>query len=266
MPQELIGSVVIIVSLLIILGFVFFIVYIVSLHQKSRNKFLLEMEELKINFKNEILQSELEMQEQTFETISMEIHDNVSQLLSVSKLNLGMIEDASPEVLEKIRYSGDLIAHAMNDLKDLSRKLDSDLIRQEGLILAIREYISHLRKSVKAAISFNSEGYPIAIPVEKELILFRILQEAINNILKHAEAALIVIDLSFSYQMFQLDITDNGMGFLINETSSGPGEGSGIKNMQKRASMIAGRLTIHSSPGRGTRVSISLPLFAVPGN
>jgi two-component system NarL family sensor kinase len=111
MPQELIGSVEIIVCLIITLGFVFVIRYIVSLRRKSRNRFQLETEELKINFKNEILQIELEMQEQTFEIISMEIHDNVSQLLSVSKLNPGMIVEASPEVLEKIRYSVALMDH-----------------------------------------------------------------------------------------------------------------------------------------------------------
>jgi signal transduction histidine kinase len=180
------------------MGFVLFIVYIVSLHQKNRNKFLLEMEELKINFKNEILQSELEIQEQTFETISMEIHNNVNQVLSVSKLNLNMIEDAAPEILDKIRYSVDLMNHAITDLRDFSGRLDAERIRQDGLYKAIEEYLVQLRISVEKEIVFDARGYSSDLPVEKELILFGILQEVINNILKHAEATTIMIDLSFS--------------------------------------------------------------------
>jgi two-component system NarL family sensor kinase len=261
MSPALIESVLFIVCLLIILGFVFVIGYIIYLRRKSRNNFLQEMEDLKIIFKNEMLQSELEMQEHTFETISMEIHDNVSQLLSVSKLNLGMIEDASPEVLEKIRYSGDLITHAINDLKDLSRKLDSDRVRQEGLHIAIEEYIVHLRKSLTFDIIFKSSGKPLTIPVEKELILFRILQESMNNILKHAEASLIVIEIIYnSPASLRLEITDNGKGFMISENPYNLNEGSGIRNMQKRASMIGGNFSLESSTGRGARVRIQLPL------
>jgi two-component system, NarL family, sensor kinase len=266
MSQEKIGTLVIIFCFIIILGFVFFIVYIVSLHQKSRNKFLLEMEELKNNFRNEILQSELEMQEQTFETISMEIHDNVSQLLSVSKLNLGMIEEATPEVLEKIRYSVDLMTHAMKDLRDLSRRLDSDMIRQEGLCMAIEAYISQLRKSVTGEIVFNARGYGGTITVEKELILFRILQEAINNILKHAEASLIVIDLIFSYGELQLIVTDNGRGFDFSYNSGRIHVGSGIKNMQKRSALIEGKFFLESAIGKGTRIEVHIPVIFLGEN
>ena len=198
MSKELIISLIIIVCIIILMGFVLFIVYIVSLHQKNRNKFLLEMEELKINFKNEILQSELEIQEQTFETISMEIHNNVNQVLSVSKLNLNMIEDAAPEILDKIRYSVDLMNHAITDLRDFSGRLDAERIRQDGLYKAIEEYLVQLRISVEKEIVFDARGYSSDLPVEKELILFGILQEVINNILKHAEATTIMIDLSFS--------------------------------------------------------------------
>jgi two-component system NarL family sensor kinase len=263
MSQEMIGSLVVIFCILIILGFVLFIVYIVSLHQKNRDKFLLEMEELRNNFKNEILQSELEMQEQTFEQISMEIHDNVGQILSVSKLNLGMIEMASQEVLEKIKYSVDLMSHAITDLRNLSRRLDADMIRQDGLYKAVGEYIIQLRKSVSAEIIFHDEGYSNDLPVEKELILFRILQEAINNILKHADADRIMIDLIFSEHHLKLVISDNGQGFDFSEVSNSNHGGAGLKNMQKRTQMIDGVFSLESELGQGTRILIDLPI--VPG-
>jgi hypothetical protein len=79
---------------------------------KDREKFLLDLEQMENNFRNENLQSELEMQEQTFEYISMEIHDNISQILLVSKLNLTMIEQAAPEENEKIQYPAELLSRA----------------------------------------------------------------------------------------------------------------------------------------------------------
>ena len=266
----MIGTLVIIICIIILLGFVLFIVNIVSLHQKNRDKFLLDMEEMKSNFRNEILQSELEIQEQTFEHISMEIHDNISQNLLVSKLNLNMIDQGPTEVLEKIRYAVDLLSRAMKDLRDLSRRLDSDLIRMGGLNKAVREYISQLQKSVKKEIIFNSQYIPDDLPVEKELILFRILQEAVNNILKHADASRIVIDLNLFHEQVQLQIADNGRGFNQAEVSGKPGTGAGIKNMQKRTRMIDGLFFIESEPGRGTRIEIRLPISvenpeAVPG-
>ena len=262
----MIGNLVVIFCILVILAFVLFIVYIVSLHQKNRDKFLLEMEELRNNFKNEILQSELEMQEQTFEQISMEIHDNVGQILSVSKLNLGMIEMASQEVLEKIKYSVDLMSHAISDLRNLSRRLDADMIRQDGLYKAIGEYIVQLRKSVSAEIVFNDEGYSNDLPVEKELILFRIFQEAINNILKHAGAEQIIVDLIFSEHHLKLVISDNGKGFNFSEVSSSNQGGAGLKNMQKRTQMIDGVFSLESKAGRGTRILIDLPIGPGPAD
>jgi two-component system, NarL family, sensor kinase len=259
MSKEIIGTVIIIICIIILLGFVLFIVNIISLHQKSREKFLLDLEQMKNNFRNEILQSELEMQEQTFEDISMEIHDNISQILLVSKLNLTMIEAAAPEVNEKIQYAVELLSRAMKDLRHLSRRLDSDIIRQEGLYKAIGEYIDQLRKSVTKEIIFNAQGIPDHLTLEKELILFRILQEAINNILKHADASRIVVDLSFSREQLQLEITDNGKGFNLAELLGQPGTGAGLKNMQKRIRMISGQFSMETEPGKGTRIDIRLP-------
>jgi signal transduction histidine kinase len=250
----------IIISILILLGFILFIVNIVSLHQKNRDKFLLEMEKLKNSFKHEILQSELEMQEHTFETISMEIHDNVSQLLSVSKLTLNMIDEAPAETLERIRYSVDLVDQAMRGLRDLSQRLASDMIRQEGLYRAIEDYIGWLSKSIPGKIIFTADGYSAALAVDKELILFRMLQEAVNNVFKHAKASLIEIGMVFTDEQMRLSISDNGIGFNPLEVSGRLHGGAGIKNMQKRSAMIGSQFSLHSEAGKGTRIIIELPL------
>ncbi len=217
------------------------------------------MEAMKQNFQNEILKSELEMQGQSLANITMEIHDNVSQVLSVSKLNLGIIEEASPESLNKIRYSVDLMTNAMQDLSKLSRRLDADLIRQEGFFVAVKEYIDRLRISVPSEVVFNARGQAESVPREKELVLFRILQEAVNNVLKHAEATIIVINLVISEKELALEITDNGRGFSTEEISLRIQKGSGIKNIQKRTAMMNGLFTIDSNE-QGSRIRIQVPI------
>jgi len=145
-------------------------------------------------------------------------------------------------------------------LRYLSRRLDSDIIRQEGLYKAVSEYIDQLRKSVTKEIIFKTQGMPDHLTLEKELILFRILQEAINNILKHADASRITVNLNFSNEQLQLEITDNGKGFILAEVSGQSDTGAGLKNIQKRIRMINGFFSMETEPGKGTRINIRLPI------
>jgi two-component system, NarL family, sensor kinase len=261
MSKEFVATLMIFICILVLAGFALLIVYIVSVHQKNRRKFIKEMEEMKINFKNEILQSELEMQEDTFESISMEIHDNISQLLSVAKLNLSRIGNLPGEDLKKIQYSVDLMSEAMYGLNDLSRRLNAEMIREEGLCVAVEEYVRQLRKSTEFEIVFNTSGYKKYFPIEKELILFRIMQESVNNILKHAAANQMIIDLHFGHDSLNLKIRDNGKGFDLSRTFNKSKRGAGIKNMQKRAAMIGGKFLLETGLEKGTRISIKLPVI-----
>jgi signal transduction histidine kinase len=99
--------------------------------------------------------------------------------------------------------------------------------------------------------------------LEKELILFRILQEAINNILKHADASIITVQLNFSAGQLNLEIR-YGRGFNPAELSETPGTGAGLKNMRKRVQMISGELSMETEPGKGTRIGVRLPMDPPP--
>ena len=249
------------ISVVLILSLIFFIVYIVYLHRRSARRFLLEMEETKTLFHTEILKSQLEMQENTFEFISMEIHDNVGQLLSLSKLNLNRINNATPEVLGKIGYSVELLTQALTDLRNMSRRLDPDIIRRAGLQKAIENFVGLLRKSTALDIQFDASGFSAAIQPETEIILFRILQEAVMNAIKHAEPTRIILRLHIQDDHLLMEISDNGVGFdPVSTRDEEGGDKAGIKNMEKRASMINGRLQISSDQGAGTSIRVSLPL------
>jgi two-component system, NarL family, sensor histidine kinase DegS len=171
-----------------------------------------------------------------------------------------MIRDAPQDVLEKIHYSVKLMSDAINDLRNLAGRLDADAIRQDGLCGAIEEYIARLRKTTDAEILFTTHGNTNVLPVEKELILFRILQEATNNILNHAGAGLIIIELILFKEQLQLGVRDNGKGFNLSAVTLGTRERSGIQSMQKRTAMIEGTFTLESEIGKGTQITIQLPV------
>jgi signal transduction histidine kinase len=128
-----------------------------------------------------------------------------------------------------------------------------------GLPEAIRYEINWLEKSGKYRVSYTDDGeMPAANNPDKDLIIFRILQEILNNIIKHASATEISIKLEFPEGQLQLEITDNGIGF---DSDNLPAEqrGMGLHNIEKRAGIIGGEVVIKSAPGKGTGITIFIP-------
>jgi signal transduction histidine kinase len=218
---------------------------------------------LKAQFEQTILQTQLEIQEQTFKNISQEIHDNIGQTLSLAKLNINTMDpDKRDELEEKIHSSSQLITKAIQDLRDLSKSMNTDLVVEMGLARSIEYEAQLFEKAGVYAVQFQVQGHYTKLPPQHELILFRIFQEAMNNIIKHAAASEIHIRL-YCRDPFVLEIQDNGKGFdstalLQNERQWA---GLGLRNMKSRAALIGAQYHIESTAGTGTivRVTLSLP-------
>jgi len=239
---------------------IFFLLY----YRNSKNKQLLEKENMKVSFQRNLLQTQLEIQEQTLNTISQEIHDNIGQILSLAKLNLGTMDLQKPELLQqKIDDSRVLVGKAIQDLRDLSRSLNTDYVQQMGLQRAIEYELELLRKAGKHETRMDIQGAVYRLETQKELILFRIVQEILNNVIKHANASRITVQLNYKPELFILSVADNGEGFdisLLKETENSK-FGIGIKNMHNRAKLIGAEYSITSSKDNGTQVHISLPMI-----
>src|SRR6516162_4184782 len=124
----------VVIMVFVILVLVGFIVSFLFLYQRRKNRFQREMEFAKANYEKETFRAQLEMQEETFQYISQEIHDNVGQFLSLAKLHLNTFNINQPETaIEKVNYSTDLLTQALDDLRDLSKSLSSELIKNGGL-------------------------------------------------------------------------------------------------------------------------------------
>lgn len=250
------------VTLIILLLLIFTILLLLK-YRKKRNYHLLEKQQLQSDFQHELLRSQLEIQEQTLKNISQEIHDNIGQVLTLAKLNLSTVPDFnSKELQEKISDSRDLISKAIQDLRDLSKSLNADFVIENGLMKSIQHELNLFKKIGGLQTNFAQEGLTYSLSTHKELILFRIFQEALNNIMKHAKASLVSVVVKFDPNLFRLEMTDNGVGFEIHNINNDDHEkpGLGIGNMKNRSHVIGATYSISSDPGKGTSIKITLPL------
>jgi signal transduction histidine kinase len=245
--------------------FVTLFVLFVSFYSKvleKQNSMLLQEQSLRNEYEETILRTQLEIQEQTLKTISEEIHDNIGQALSLAKLKLNTLKYDQPELLvEKINDSRELVSKAIRDLRDLSRSLNTDSIASMGLVRAIEMELELFRKS-GFQTTLYTEGEIRKMEPQQELILFRIVQESMNNIIKHAEANTIRVTALYTATELDLQVEDDGKGA---EPAQLDMEGNsykslGLRNMSNRARMIGGTFSIHSVPGNGTIIKLNIPL------
>jgi len=244
-----------------------FMISFIFLYRYRKNKMLLEKEQMKTSFQQELLRTQLEIQEQTLKNISQEIHDNIGQMLSLAKLNLATADVEKKElVTQKINASHHLVSKAIQDLRDLSRSLNSDYVSETGLLRCIEYELEMIRKTGLIKVDLTVTGQVYKINPQKELILFRIVQETLNNIIKHAGADLVAVFVSYEATL-TLRISDNGRGFdsfQLNEHSKAKA-GLGIRNMNNRAKLIGASFHINSAAGEGTEIAIQLPKDEING-
>ena len=244
--------------ILILFVAVVFILSIIRYKQKSLI-YLKEKLLLQTKFQQELLQTQIEIQSQTLQTISQEIHDNVGQVLSLVKLNLGTIEDTENSSNQnKINDTKHLVSKAINDLRDLSRSLYGNKIAELGIADAIDNELKILQNSGQFKTSFKTTGEPFKPEPQKEMVVYRMLQESLNNVIKHSKAQNIDVVLNYTPQLFSLTITDDGIGFESDELPE-VSLGMGLKSMKSRAALIGAKFSVQSSKNNGTSISIQLP-------
>jgi len=244
-----------------------FIILFVIIYQKKQRLFFQEKQHMQSTFQNTLLQTRLEIQEETFKTISQEIHDNIGQSLSFVKLNLNTIDDrVPPDIKEKLLESKDLLSKSIQDLRDIARSLNPDFISEIGLHAAIEQQLLLLEKTGQYKTSFVISGEFYKNNNQRELVVFRIVQELLNNIVKHAEASEVNILMHYKAEQLEITVQDNGKGFNTSAMQSTENNnGLGLRNMLNRMTLINGFITINSKPNEGTTAIIELPKAQAPG-
>jgi len=257
-PQTEITIAIVAASVLFVLFAGFIITFLFFYNKKKRLHFQ-QLEEQQKLFEKEAFRSEMEVREQTLRHIAEEIHDNVGQVMLLAKLNLNKILMAAPDkALEETR---DIIGEAINDLRDMSKGFHSDHVRSLELNSAIEKELQRLKKTGLVETTFITEGDIIEIDSSKKLILFRMVQEIMQNMIKHSKCSKVMLHLNYQKEYLVLNIEDNGLGFNLNDQVKKDGvKGSGLLNLKNRAAALNAELTIKSRPGEGTCIFIRMPL------
>jgi signal transduction histidine kinase len=254
---------VIVVTTILILILIAFIITILYLYRKKQIEYLERVEKLRLDYEKNLLSAQVEMQEATFQHISRDIHDNISLALSLAKLNLNTINwDNLENTKPQIECSLEQISKAIGDLSNISKSLNSDLISNQGLIKALQIEMEKISRIVSFQLTFKIVGEPVFMDSNKELIIFRIIQEAINNVIKHAQASVVEVILYFNFSQLDVSIVDNGIGFCketIEQTIDADSK-AGLNNMKKRAAIFNGKMTIESELQKGTKIMVSIPI------
>ncbi|WP_198170300.1 sensor histidine kinase [Mucilaginibacter arboris] len=193
------------------------------------------------------------------QTIGADLHDNIGQLLSLTSLTLNSIEMEDPDkAQQKINSALDLNSRCIKELRLLGKLLQGEQLISSGLPEAVNYEIEWLQKAGQYQVDYQIETNFTASNPDKDLLIFRILQEILNNTIKHAFATQIKIKLGCRDNNLHLTVEDNGVGFLMDEAPGKHG-GMGLHNIRKRTELMGGEVHIQSQPGTGTVIKLSIP-------
>jgi two-component system, NarL family, sensor kinase len=241
--------VIILLGFFLMLFMVSFIIIMVIYHRQRQIQNQQKVESMKSAYENTILNVEKEIREDILGHVGRELHDNVGQLLSLAKLNL------SSSKAEKVHEGKVLINEIIREVRSLSKSLNLDWVESITLEEFIKKELSKVENAEFCEVTYQSNGQPLQLNKEKKLVLIRIIQECLNNAIKHAQPSLIDIRVSSDSSKSEIVIKDDGKGFDVSKNS----EGLGMYNLQSRMNTIGGIFSVNSKIGSGTEVKLTLP-------
>lgn len=202
-----------------------------------------------------ILQATLEGQEKERNYISKELHDNINQILTSAKIYLSLGKDGDDaKNLEKLKTGSSLIQTAIHEIRNLSHTMSSAYVEEFGLLDSLETMIENINLQNKCRVRMNRSGDEKEIQPGLALTIFRIVQEQLNNIFKHADASEATINLEIEAVKAILNISDNGKGAIL--TNNQPPAGPGLSNIYTRAQAYNGQVSITTQAGNGFNLNI----------
>lgn len=222
----------------------------------DRRKLEAELAAQKINKQREITEATIQAQEKERTELGKELHDNINQILSTTKLYIDMAlteTDIREELLQKTYRN---ISSAIEEIRMLSKSLVPPSLGDIGLKEAVSELIASLNISQRIKLTLKTTRIEtVSMPDNIKLMAYRIVQEQVNNIIKHSKATTAEIKLAVSKKMLNITVKDNGIGFDAKRKSTG----IGLSNITSRAELHNGKVDVVSSPGNGCTLKVSLP-------
>ncbi|MBC7886200.1 MAG: hypothetical protein H7X99_12040, partial [Saprospiraceae bacterium] len=217
---------------------------------------------LQNTYNKEVIKAQLEIQESTFIHISQELHDNIAPLIVLCRLRLASYLMASHSQNESnINEADKILERCLEEIRSFSRNLNSNYVNENGLWNSVNLFVQQIENIGKLSITLSYEGDEKSLNPKTEIMLFRIIQESLNNVLKHSCADKVILLFNFKQNELELNIEDNGIGFDVTAAlnSSYKNGSSGLQNIITRVKMINGRYYINSNINKGTLLCITIP-------
>lgn len=206
-------------------------------------------------------------QEEARRRFSRELHDRTSPNLAALRINLDLITNATPQERASSAY-GDriedtraLLEDTTVSVRDICSELHPPVLDAGGLLSVVQNYVQQFSRRTGLQVHLHCPHEDLRLEPDREISLFRVLQEALTNCAKHASASVVLVNLQLDAVPMLMSVHDNGIGFNQDGVSSAaPGEkgGHGLRNMKETAEFIGGKFTLTSVPGKGTRALVQL--------
>lgn len=251
------GYLLISITTIVLLAFVISFLIIMMVYRKRKLEHAKEVETMNEKFTKELLNTQLEIQQQTMQHIGREIHDNVGQKLTLAALYMQQLDAENKSELnqKKITAVNSIINESLHDLRSLSKNLTDTSSLQNDLYELIGNECASINAVGSCIVELESNTKQLQASYAVKNFVLRILQEFLQNSLKHSGCTEIKVKLQKEEQGLMIKVFDNGKGF----SSTGSSSGIGLQNMKKRAAMIGADLLIQSSPNEGTSMNLFIP-------
>jgi len=222
----------------------------------QRTELQIRLDQERAENERDVLKATIDGQEKEKQNISKELHDNINQVLATAKMYLGFAIEKESLTTDLVSKAHELINQATDEIRKLTHTLSAASLAEDSFINAVKEMSHEITSSNAMSITVEEEVHVALRDKQKELALFRIVQEQINNIYKYAHAEHVSIRVSGSKDWVRLKITDDGVGF----DPSVKNRGIGLRNMESRLNIYNGRMKVVSAPGRGCTLEVEMPI------
>jgi len=254
-------------AILLFMGIGLIIFVIIYQQQQLKQKYEQQkaMQELKNEMQRQMLESALEVQEVERVRIAKDLHDEVGAMLSVTKMSFNQLLrklDSAEDLAVMGKQTRELLEQSIGQVRRISKELVPSTLEEFGLILSVDEFIQKVHLASTSSFTFNHEGISAKERFDKkiELTIYRLIQELVNNALKHSEAKEITLTLTKDNNKIIFNFTDDGKGFDFADIRNDPKSGLGLRNMESRLSVINGTIEVKSAIGQGTKTIIEIPI------
>jgi len=202
----------------------------------------------------------IEGQEEERKRIARELHDGLGVLLSATKMQFTSIKDTSPENRPMIEKAIQLLEQASGDVRKISHNMMPGLLTKLGFFEAVEDLFDNLNDTGNLQAILEINGSQERMPENREIMLYRIVQEMVNNTLKYAQAGKIKLLINVLSDHLTMVFADDGIGFDAEKVLRTNSESLGLKSIQSRVNFLNGEVVLESRPGEGVKYSFQVPL------